>query len=218
MKADLHIHSYYSHDSTSSIEDILRRAAEVGLGCIAIADHNSTDSWQKVQDYQSEIIVIPAVEISTQEGHVIAYGLSKAIPRDMSIADTIAAVHSAGGLACAAHPYRWWSGIGEENVCDEFDLIEAWNARSTRKGNRLAYELALKMKKPVTAGSDSHSLETIGNAYVTITVPCKDYRDVLQALAEGNSVLGGSHRGTLASLRYVVKAIGQWILRGCRRM
>lgn len=218
MKADLHIHSNHSHDSISSVEDILRKASEVGLGCIAITDHNATSSWDEVSKYQTEIIVIPAVEISTQQGHVIAYGVKEVIPRDMSVEDTIAAVHAAGGLACAAHPYRWWSGIGGDDFSDEFDFIEAWNARSTRKGNHLAYKLAMRMKKPMTAGSDSHRLESIGDAYVTITVPCHDYKDVLQALMDGNAVLGGSHRGVLGGLRYVVKVIGQWIMRGCHRM
>ncbi|MDR0334749.1 MAG: PHP domain-containing protein, partial [Methanomassiliicoccaceae archaeon] len=111
MRADLHIHSKYSNDGRSSVDDIIKAAKAKGLGCIAIADHNSFASYAESSKYEG-IIVIPAEEVSSSEGHILAYGINKEIPRGKSVAETIDMIHEAGGIAVAAHPYRWWSGLG----------------------------------------------------------------------------------------------------------
>ena len=217
MKADLHIHSHYSKDGRSSVAEILQEAKERGLGCIAISDHNTSVAYQDIPD-EPGIIIIPAVEVSSAAGHILAYGVRVDIERDMSIKETIDAIHAAGGLACAAHPYRMWSGIGGDNVSSDFDMVEGWNSRSSRKGNRQAMRLARSLGLPMTAGSDSHRPDTVGDAYLEITVPCQDGNDVLQAIMNGDTELGGKHRGAYATVRYAVKAVGKWILRGCHRM
>lgn len=217
MIADLHIHSNHSVDGRSSVADILDTARERGLGCIAICDHNVISAHAEVPE-DSDIIVVPAVEVSSAEGHIIAYGVREEIPRDMGIQETIDAIHAAGGLACAAHPYRFWSGIGGDNLDDRFDMVEGWNSRSTRKGNKRAMDSAAALGMPMTGGSDSHDLSSIGDAWTRLTVPCKDWEEVLQAVMDGHVELGGTHRNRLATIRYVLKAVGEWIARGFRRM
>ncbi|MGE4274505.1 MAG: CehA/McbA family metallohydrolase [Candidatus Methanomethylophilaceae archaeon] len=217
MKADLHIHSHHSNDSCSSVAEILQQAKERGLECIAISDHNTLGAYDDIPD-DPGVIIIPAVEVSSAAGHILAYGVTVDIERDMSVRETIDAIHAAGGLACVAHPYRMRSGIGGENVSNDFDLVEGWNSRSSRKGNRQAMSLARSLGLPMTAGSDSHRPDTVGDAFVEITVPCRDHDDVLQAIMDGKTELGGKHRGAFATLRYAVKTVGEWILRGCRRM
>ena len=39
-KADLHIHSIYSYDATSTVRAVLKQAADVGLNVIAVTDHD----------------------------------------------------------------------------------------------------------------------------------------------------------------------------------
>ena len=39
--ADLHIHSTYSHDATTTVRAILKHASDVGLDVIAVADHDN---------------------------------------------------------------------------------------------------------------------------------------------------------------------------------
>ena len=218
MKADLHIHSNFSKDGKSTVEEIIEAAAERGLGCIAITDHNSFEAYDLVKD-NGRIIVIPGIEVSSKEGHILAYGIDKSISRDMTIDDTINAIHEAGGVAFAAHPYRWWSGLGEENTLNHnFDGTEALNARSTAKDNKRSRALAKRIGKPISAGSDAHDPEYIGDGIVELPDDIKTWQDALKAVMEGKAKPSSSDRRVASTISYGVKSIVEWIFRGFKRM
>ena len=81
VKADLHIHSYGnggSYDVTDSQmnpQNIVDTAIEKGLSVISITDHNaSLNSCAAVQYAEGKnILVIPGVELSTPQGHLLLY-------------------------------------------------------------------------------------------------------------------------------------------------
>jgi Predicted metal-dependent phosphoesterases (PHP family) len=218
MKADLHIHSNYSNDGVSTVEEIVDTAVEKGLGCIAITDHNNFEAYEKVKD-NGKVIVIPGVEVSSKEGHILAYGIDRNIPRDMSVKDTIDAIHEAGGVAFAAHPYRWWSGLGEKNTLDhDFDGVEALNARSVRGSNRKSLKLATRIDKPITAGSDAHTPEFIGEGFVEFPDGIKTWEEALIAIMEKKVIVHSNNRRVTGTLKYGIKSIVEWIFRGFKRM
>jgi Predicted metal-dependent phosphoesterases (PHP family) len=218
MKADLHIHSNYSNDGVSTVEEIVDTAVEKGLGCIAITDHNNFEAYEKVKD-NGKVIVIPGVEVSSKEGHILAYGIDRNIPRDMSIKDTIDAIHEAGGVAFAAHPYRWWSGLGEKNTLDhDFDGVEALNARSVRGSNRKSLKLATSIGKPISAGSDAHTPEFIGEGFVEFPDGIKTWEEALAAIMEKKVIVHSNNRRVTGTLKYGIKSILEWIFRGFKRM
>ena len=217
MKADLHVHSTFSSDGRSKPEDIVKVALSAGLGCVAITDHNSFEAYEQVKD-NGKIIIIPGEEISSKEGHILAFGTSRHIPRDMGIEETIDAIHDAGGVAFAAHPYRWWSGLGEKNVIDAFDGIEALNGRSTKSGNRKSLALSKRLGKPVTSGSDAHSLRKIGASYVEISDDCKTWQDVIKEIMDKNVSSYSVNRKVSSTLKYGFKSITEWMSRGFKRM
>jgi predicted metal-dependent phosphoesterase TrpH len=219
MKADLHIHSHYSLDGHSTPQEIVAMAVERGLGCVAVTDHNRFRAYHQIKDNEQGIIIIPAEEVSSAEGHILAYGIDREIPAGMSVPDTIAAIREAGGVAFAAHPYRWWSGLGEKaTLANDFDGTEALNARSVRRANRLSTELAARIGKPVSAGSDSHSPRSVGNGYVELPDGLTTWQDVLAAVMDGKAAPRSSNRTFYWTLRYGFKSIGQWMCRGFKRM
>ena len=78
-KVDLHIHSTAS-DGRFSPEELVRKAAELGLSVIALADHDSVDGIAPALEAAKAfpgLRVIPCVEISTDtangEVHVLGY-------------------------------------------------------------------------------------------------------------------------------------------------
>jgi len=217
MKADLHIHSIYSNDGRSTLEQITDAALSRGLGCIAVTDHNSFKAYDLLKD-RRDMIIVPGIEVSSAEGHILAYGVDSEIERDMSVIRTIDAIHDAGGIAVAAHPYRWWSGLGEKNVVPEFDGIEGFNSRSKKRDNARAFSLAMKMNKPVTGGSDSHTQDTVGDAYAVFPDDLLTKEDVIASIMRHETEVAGNNRSAASTLRYGTKAITEWIGRGFKRM
>ncbi|MDR2698699.1 MAG: CehA/McbA family metallohydrolase [Candidatus Methanoplasma sp.] len=218
MRADLHIHSNFSSDGKSAPDEIIEAAVSAGLGCISITDHNSFEAYDLVKD-NGKVIVIPGIEVSSKEGHILAYGIDRDIPRGMSVDETIAAIHAAGGVAFAAHPYRWWSGLGESNTVEnDFDGIEAMNARSTASSNRRSEALAARIGKPVSAGSDAHTPDHIGDGIVELPDGIATWQDALDAIMKGKAKPSSSSRRAASTLRYGTKSISEWIFRGFRRM
>jgi predicted metal-dependent phosphoesterase TrpH len=107
-KADLHIHTTYSTDGTASVREVLESAVRARLDVIAITDHNeirgSLEAREICNGYGVE--VIPGVEVSTKEGHLLAFFVERNIPRGISAIDTLLHIRDMGGLAIAAHPQQ----------------------------------------------------------------------------------------------------------------
>ena len=217
MKADLHIHTKYSNDGWSKPEKVVSMCRRKGFGCIAITDHNSFQAYKEVCDSEG-IIIVPGEEVSSSEGHIIALGIDREIPRGMSVKDTIDAIHEAGGIAIAAHPYRWWSGIGEKNVIPEFDGVEARNAKSTPGANYRSKKLAERFGKIITAGSDAHNRFSTGWAYVVISDECRTWQDVIEELKAGRAVSKGYSRYVIGSIFYILHSVFSYMFRGFRKM
>ena len=217
MKADLHIHTEFSNDGVSTIEEVAEFAVMMELGCIAVTDHNRFEAYDLLKD-RKEFIVIPGEEVSSAEGHILAYGIQSEIERGMSVMKTIDAIHDAGGIAVAAHPYRWWSGLGEKNVIPEFDGVEAFNSRSRARDNVRSYELAVKLNRPITGGSDSHTPDCIGDGYTIFDDGITTWQDAVKAIIENRTGVDGISRSFSDTMRYTFKSITQWAGRGFRKM
>ena len=68
LKIDIHIHSTNSFDSSIQIRDLPEILRSKGLDGIAITDHD------KFFDEEVEgLIVIPGIEVSTREGHLLGF-------------------------------------------------------------------------------------------------------------------------------------------------
>lgn len=219
MKADLHVHTMYSKDGRTTMEELLQAAERFGIGCIAVTDHNVFKAYHELKD-NGKVIIIPAEEVSSSEGHIVALGIDREIPARMSIQETIDAIHEAGGYAFAAHPYRWWSGLGEKNTLKyPFDGIEARNGRSIPSANRRSERLAKRIGKPMTAGSDAHSPHRIGEGYVLLPDGFTTWREVVDYIMTNDApIVCSNSRHFIGTLRYGFKCIGQWMLRGFKRM
>ena len=216
MRVDMHTHSAYSPDGKVPIKDMLKRAKKIGLGAIAITDHNEIKGALKAKKL-GILKVIRGIEVSTAQGHVLAYGIDCKIQRDLSIEETIEKIHDCGGIAVAAHPYRFWSGIGEENVKrHNFDGIEVFNGRCKDSSNRRARNLTDILHKPFTAGSDAHFLDEIGKAGIIVDGERED--DIIEEILKKNVKTFGKSRGTSDTIRYVKKAVGEWIKRGFKKI
>ena len=99
MILDPHIHSTYSKDSTAKPRDIIKRAITIGLDAIAVADHDTTKgglaALEESKDFK-DILVIPAAEVTSSKGHIVALGIREDVERGMSPEETVEAIRDLG--------------------------------------------------------------------------------------------------------------------------
>jgi predicted metal-dependent phosphoesterase TrpH/glycosyltransferase involved in cell wall biosynthesis len=168
--ADLHMHTSWSHDCQIPVEDLLDHAEAHGLGAIAVTDHNVFGGAQEAVELARgrDLIVIPGEEIKTDgQGEVIGLFLSEEIPRSLSFADTVAAIHGQGGVVYLPHPFDRLHSIPDAATLhrhlQQIDVLEVYNARLLFEAyNDEALRFARKYDLTMGAGSDAHVLQGVG--------------------------------------------------------
>ena len=172
INADLHIHSNYSKDSVNSVEGILATAREIGLGAIAIADHNEIEGAFLARDLaHGDPFVIVAEEVKTAEGEVIGLFLKEAIPAALSFDHTLSLIKEQGGLVYVPHPFDALRTTPSYRALVDnlhrIDVIEIYNAKVALSSFNLSAErFAAKYNIVAGAGSDAHVLQGLGTAMI----------------------------------------------------
>ena len=170
IHADLHLHTNWSHDCQIPVDELLGHAEAIGLGAIAVTDHNVFGgALEAVEAARGrDLIVIPGEEVKTDgQGEVIGLFLSEEIPRGLSFGETIAAIHDQGGIAYLPHPFDRLHAIPDPATLhrhlEELDVLEVYNARLLFEGyNDEALRFARKYGLTMGAGSDAHVLQGVG--------------------------------------------------------
>lgn len=180
------MHTTYSSDSLITPKDIIFYAKRRGLNAIAVTDHNYLEGAYKIAK-ETDFLIIPGMEVSSADGHIVALNVSELIPRGLSAAETVDRIHKAGGVAIACHPYVYFKGCLREKVSAYFDAIEVINARAFpfARSVRLAESEAQKYGLPRVAGTDAHYGPQIGYGYTKIEAEAATVEAVVKAIAEG---------------------------------
>ena len=171
---DLHMHTEWSHDCSIPTADLLEHAESIGLGGIAVTDHNVFGGALEAVELARgrELVVIPGEEVKTDgQGEVIGLFLEEEIPRGLSFADTVASIREQGGLVYLPHPFDRMHEIPDPATLHrhlaEIDVFEVYNARLLRESfNDEALRFARKYRLLQGAGSDAHVLQGVGTGAV----------------------------------------------------
>jgi len=107
--ADPHCHTWAS-DGMVSPKELVEAAVASGLNLIAVTDHDTMASVNEVRERGAAegLTVVPGQEVTTRgpaQTHMLGWFLEKPVKRGMSLEDTVAAIHDAGGLAIVPHPF-----------------------------------------------------------------------------------------------------------------
>lgn len=205
IKLDLHVHSEKSPDGCMTIADIVKTARTHGLNGVAVCDHDvSLESAPLYEDF----IVIPGVEVSTERGHVLGLFVTEQISTKQ-FDEAIRLIHEQGGIAVIAHPFEHSVNASRlDDVIDMLDGVEAWNGRADRKNrqaNSMALELAQRCGKIVTAGSDAHLPQEIGNGAVVLEVDNLTLSDVKESIYRGAEQIQGRRGESLCVAKSQLK-------------
>src|SRR5262245_21800760 len=76
LRADLHVHTFPDNDSepTADLADYIEKAIDADVAVLGITDHNTTVNVDAAiaAAEGTGILVLPGLEISTHQGHLLA--------------------------------------------------------------------------------------------------------------------------------------------------
>jgi len=180
--ADLHTHSRAS-DGIGTLDTMLEYAEQiVHLDVMCITDHDNLSSSLYARDLSSKrgykCDIVPGMEITTLNGHLIAIFIEEPVKSMRSLQSTIEAVHKLDGICIIPHPYsRLTYSVGESDLQRLYkqgikealpDAIESRNPTPAGQAVRKHPKRLLSWGNKGIAevgGSDAHFVQTIGDAF-----------------------------------------------------
>lgn len=171
---DLHVHSRGSWDGFSTVQENIMVAKSRGYSVIGCVEHDSFPELSQPLNFFDGVCVLAGVELSVYPFHVLAFGkindrlglLAKV--SKLSNIEVLEYLSDSGYYSVLAHPFRLKEILRSrgfrlinEMVSKAF-FVEAVNGRSFV--SNLFAQFKVPREKSV-AGSDSHHMYEIGNAY-----------------------------------------------------
>lgn len=211
LRADFHMHTYYSKDCGTNPKHLVKRALKVGLSCIAVTDHNTTRGGMDVRELAPpELRVIVAEEIKSTHGEITGLFLEKDVPRGLSPVETCKRIKEQGGLVSIPHPYdRVRRSVLKQEMLDSImeyiDIVEIFNSRTTLlRDSRKALEFAKQHDFLTGAGSDAHSPWELGGVVIEMP-PFKTVEEFKESLRHASI-----HGRRATPLVHVITTLTKW--------
>jgi hypothetical protein len=189
LKIDLHVHTCHSTDAGTTPKEVVAYSKKRGLDGVAVTDHDTLKGALKLTN-QEELLVIPGIEVTTSDGHVLALNVREKVLPKLTLSETIRRIHELGGIAVAAHPKTIFGGIGQQITSSlGFDAIEVINSLAFPFffSTYMSRKVALRLNLPQIAGSDAHYPSEIGFAY-TIVDADPEVDEIMRAIRRGATV------------------------------
>lgn len=230
VKCDFHIHSEHSSDGKMSVGEIISAAKTMGYGAIAISDHNcftATAEADALTSGDPDFLTIPAIEYSTERGHILALFVEREPQPEPQEAGGIGKfkfdsvvdeIHAAGGISVFAHPFRYKHNTNDLTRLKGVELVEVFNARAACKlnynANFDAVSAAAKLGCGFSCGSDAHVPGELGNAELYLDVPELTNENLREALLQGGGTVFGrdayATHGAISTWRKEIMLRKRW--------
>ena len=204
MIIDIHTHTYpTSDDSSLSPEQLIEEAKRIGLDGLCVTDHDGFWEPQDVTELSKthDFLVLPGCEVTTEEGHLLVYGLRKYVFGMHRAAFVRELVDEAGGVIVVAHPYRRTyrehadtTSVAYHEMLDRAckntvfpmaDAVEVLNGRGSEQENAFSHEIARRFGMKGTGASDAHKLEDLGSFATEFPRPVRSLEDFIGELKAG---------------------------------
>lgn len=204
MIIDIHTHTYpVSDDSILTPEELISEAKRIGLDGVCLTDHDGFWDPKDVEKLgkDNDFLIIPGCEVTTEEGHLLVYGLREYIFGMHKSAFVKDLVDEAGGAIVVAHPYRrvYRESAPQDSLSyeemlrraqrnDVFELVDAVeisNGRGSEKENSFSRTLSERLELPGTGASDAHKLDDIGTFATLFQDEVGSLADFISAIKSG---------------------------------
>ena len=170
LRADLHVHSLYSHDSGASLQSLVHWAQRTGINCLALTDHNTIEGALELQKLASFQVIV-GDEILSSGGDIIGLFLKQPVPRRLTPKETAQAIKTQGGLVLAPHPFDHvrpsaLTAKAFDELLPFIDIIEVFNARNLfHADDRRAADASRRHNLTPAVVSDAHTARELGRNY-----------------------------------------------------
>ena len=203
MLIDLHTHTKpLSHDSDLTPDALIEAAKTAGLDGVCLTEHDFFWEHEKAAELgrRHDFLVIPGIEVNTESGHVVVFGLDEFVYGMHRLGELVGMVKAAGGAMIAAHPYRrqlpfeltregdWNEALeqaSENEAYRHVQAIETLNGRGTKRQNAFSAAVCERHGLARVAGSDAHSLVDVGACATEFEARISGLGDLIAELKSG---------------------------------
>jgi len=204
MLIDLHTHTNpRSDDSFLKPDELIVHAKRVGLDAICLTEHDWFWDEKEIAELcqRHKFLVLPGVELTTEEAHLLVFGLKKYVFGMHHASFVKRLVDEAGGAIIVAHPYRRHFPIGaepederyypaltracENPVFEVADAIEVLNGRGSKKENAFSLKISKELNLRGVGSSDAHEIQDIGSAATFFERKIENLKDLIAELKAG---------------------------------
>jgi predicted metal-dependent phosphoesterase TrpH len=197
MWIDCHCHTLHSYDNYLEPLVLVRRAKALGLDAIVVTEHYSFEASEPVVQIGRDegLLVLRGVEISTDHGHLLAFGVEddgwNIWGRDnhLPAQEAIDRINGLGGICVPAHPLREiGAGSSRKGLLDlaaTLAAVETHNGGNLESDNDRAVAAAARMNLPSLGGSDCHKEVAIGRCATEFSVAVTDMAGFIAAVRQG---------------------------------
>jgi predicted metal-dependent phosphoesterase TrpH len=193
VRVDMHSHTMWSGDSTTTPDELAVAVAESGLDVLCITDHHAIAGAAALAD-RLECRVVVGEELRTAAGEIIGLFLTERVPAGVNHLDAARSIREQGGVVYIPHPFDPMRANLAEHALYELaeagliDAVEVMNAKTSLASlNRRAAAFADEFDLAHGAGSDAHVPDALGAAYVEVAA-FDGPREFLAALRTGTVV------------------------------
>ena len=188
-----------------TLGELVLRAKEAGLDGVCVTDHDrflDADEARRVSEAHG-LLVLPGSEVTTDEGHLLVFGLTGYVFGMHKTSFLESLVRKAGGAIVAAHPYRRSyradaprgseryrrivRSAGHNPLYGVADAVEILNGRGSQGENEFAYDLSVELGMNGVASSDAHRTGDVGTFATEFQRPIRDLDDLVTELRAGRA-------------------------------
>ncbi len=219
-RLDLHVHSSHSPDGRSTVDQLVAAVASTGLDGFALTDHNSVAGLRRLAELardRPELRLLPGVEVSTADGHLLVLGVTEAPPPGRSLDETVDWAGGHGGVPVPSHPFRRVHGVGGEAAARvKVPALEALNGHTGRRANARTAALVRQRGLGATGGSDAHVAGELGRAWTSFPDGAGSVDDLVEAVRCQATTAGGRSASAAERCAIATRSFALRLGRGLR--
>jgi predicted metal-dependent phosphoesterase TrpH len=209
MKIDLHLHTLYGSSCAYMDPDqLIHQAKLMGLDGVCITEHNQLWDQEAIERLRDKhnFLVIGGVEVSTDLGEILVFGLHQSVLQVYEAVQLRAMVDEVDGVMVMAHPFRSEpelfshfdlpdperdgkiikriQKVGNRPIYYLVDALEIYNGRAGFNETAFTTAVAQYVNLPGTGGSDAHAILGVGACYTVFEEKIGNERDLIDQIKQ----------------------------------